>query len=110
MSDMHFDEPQPPRFDDAVVTAVLDHMNGDHREDSLDIVRAFGALEATDAVMTDLDTEAGVWRATVDEAPIEVRVEWPDGPLTERPQLRVAVVKLHEEARERLGLPPVAPH
>lgn len=98
------------RFDDAVVTGVLTHMNGDHLDDSLDIVRAFGALEATAAVMTDLDTEAGVWTATVDGAPIEVRVPWPGGPLSERPQLRVAVVELHQQARERLGLPPAAPH
>ena len=28
------------RFDTAVVTGVLAHMNGDHADDSLDIVRA----------------------------------------------------------------------
>lgn len=107
---MHFDEKPAPRFDDAVVTGVLAHMNGDHLEDSLDIVRAFGALEATAAVMTDLDTDAGVWLATVEGAEVEVRVPWPGGPLTERPQLRVAVVELHSRARHKLGLPPVAPH
>ena len=108
---MHFDEKPAPRFDDDVVTGVLAHMNGDHREDSLDIVRAFGALEATSAEMVDLDTEAGVWTAHVGGGSvIEVRVPWPGGPLTERPQLRVAVVELHSQARHKLGLPPVAPH
>lgn len=99
-----------PRFDDAVVTGVLAHMNGDHLDDSLDIVRAYGAPTATAATMTDLDTEVGVWTATVDGQDVEVRVPWPGGPLAERPQLRVAVVELHQQARERLGLPPVAPH
>ena len=98
------------RFDDAVVTGVIGHMNGDHLEDSLDIVRAYGQPDATSARMVDLDTEVGVWAAVVDGADVEVRVPWPGAPLAERPQLRVAVVALHEAAREKLGLPPVAPH
>ena len=98
------------RFDDAVVTGVLGHMNGDHLDDSLDIVRAYGQPAATAARMTDLDTEAGVWAATVDGTDVEVRVPWPGAPLTERPQLRVAVVELHRAAREQLGLPPAEPH
>ncbi|MFC6695605.1 DUF2470 domain-containing protein [Nocardioides daphniae] len=104
------DQRAAARFDDAVVTGVLGHMNGDHLDDSLDIVRAAGHPTATSATMTDLDTEVGVWSAVVDGQEVEVRVPWPGGPLTERPQLRVAVVKIHEEAREKLGLPPVAPH
>ena len=98
------------RFDDAIVAGVSGHMNGDHGEDNLDIVRAFGAPTATSATMTDLDTEVGVWAAIVDGAEVEVRVPWPGAPLSERPQLRTAVVALHQAARERLGLPPVAEH
>lgn len=98
------------RFDDAVVTGVLAHMNGDHLDDSLDIVRAYGQPDATTAQMVDLDTEVGVWTALVDGEDHEVRVGWPGGPLRERPQLRVAVVELHTAAREKLGLEPVAPH
>ena len=98
------------RFDDAIVAGVTGHMNGDHLEDSLDIVRAYGQPDAASARMTDLDTEVGVWAAVVDGADVEVRVPWPGAPLSERPQLRVAVVALHEAAREKLGLPPVAPH
>lgn len=85
-------------------------MNGDHGSDNLDIVRAYGAPEATAAVMTDLDTEVGVWSAVVGDETVEVRVPWPGAPLSERPQLRTAVVELHTEARVRLGLAPVEPH
>lgn len=93
-----------------MVSGVLGHMNADHTDDSLDIVRAYGAPEATAAVMTDLDTEGGLWQATVDGEEVDVRVPWPGAPLSERPQLRVAVVELHQAARERLGLPPAQPH
>jgi uncharacterized protein YkwD len=103
-------EQTPARFEAAVVAGVTGHMNGDHGADNLDIVRAYGAPEATAAVMTDLDTTEGVWTATVGDAEVEVRVPWPGAPLAERPQLRVAVVQLHTEARAKLGLPPVAPH
>lgn len=98
------------RFDDAVVTGVIAHMNGDHLDDSLDIVRAYGQPDATEVQMIDLDTEEGVWIALVEGKDHEVRVPWPGAPLSERPQLRVAVVELHTAAREKLGLEPVAPH
>lgn len=98
------------RFDDAVVTGVVAHMNGDHLDDSIDIVRAYGQPEATAAQMIDLDTEEGVWIALVEGKDREVRVPWPGAPLSERPQLRVAVVELHTAAREKLGLGPVTPH
>ncbi len=101
---------QPQRFADSVVAGVTGHMNGDHAADNLDIVRAYGQPTATAATMTDLDTVEGVWTATVDGSDVEVRVPWPGAPLSERPQLRVAVVELHTAAREKLGLPPVAPH
>lgn len=107
---MSTSEQTPARFEDAVVSGVTGHMNGDHGSDNLDIVRAYGAPAATSATMTDLDTVEGVWTAVVDGADVEVRVPWPGAPLAERPQLRVAVVQLHTAAREKLGLPPVAPH
>lgn len=103
-------EQPPARFDDAVVSGVIGHMNGDHTDDSLDIVRAHGYPGATEASMTDLDTVAGVWRALVDGEEVSVRIEWPGAPLSERPQLRTAVVVLHEQARETLGLEPKPKH
>jgi hypothetical protein len=94
-------------FDDAVVSAVLAHMNDDHPDDSLRIVRAFGRPHATAAEMVGLDEHGGIWWVeTVDEAGgdgSELRVEWPSRPVTERAGLRSAVVALHDEALRRLG-------
>ncbi|MGN0063446.1 MAG: DUF2470 domain-containing protein [Nocardioides sp.] len=98
------------RFDDAVVTAVLAHMNDDHTDDSLDVVRAFGQPTATSARMEDLDSEAGVFVAVVDGAEVQVRVPWPAGPISERPEIRHQVVAVHEEAVRRLGLEPREGH
>jgi putative heme iron utilization protein len=97
--------PFPPE----VVTAVLHHMNDDHTDDSLLIVRAFGAPDATGATMTGLDAEGGDWTAQVQGVPVPVRVPWPV-PVVERADIRRAVVVLHDTARERLGLPPRGEH
>lgn len=98
------------RFDEAVVSAVLAHMNDDHTDDSLDVVRAFGQPGASAARMVDLDTEAGVFAADVEGTEVEVRVPWPAGPISERPEIRHQVVAVHEEAVRRLGLEPRERH
>ena len=100
----------PQRFDDAVVEAVLAHMNDDHTDDSLDVVRAWGHPHADEAVMVDLDTAGGVWRGVVDGQDIEVRVPWPGGEIAERPEIRREVVAVHAEALRRLGRAPDAGH
>jgi hypothetical protein len=92
-------------FDDAVIAAVTGHMNGDHAADNLAIVRAFAEPTATAARMTDLDTEAGEWAATVDGAERTVRVPWP-GQVTDRASIRTEVVALYHAACERLGVEP----
>lgn len=91
-------------FDAAVISAVTGHMNDDHPEDSMLIARAFGAPEATSSVMVDLDTTAGVWRVVDAEGERLLRVEWPGGEITERPEIRREVVKLYKAACERLGV------
>jgi len=94
-------------FDEAATTGILSHMNGDHTDDNLLIVRAFGVPEAVSATMTGLDGEAGDWVATVaDGSTAAVRVPWPDGPIDERPQVRKAVVLVYREACSRLGVTP----
>lgn len=94
-------------FDPAVVDAVLAHMNDDHADDSLRIVRAFGRPQATAAEMVGLDEHGGIWWVeVVDEGGgdgSELRVEWPGAPLAERADIRRAVVELHDEAVRRLG-------
>ena len=89
-----------------VVNAVCAHMNDDHTEDSLRIVRAFARPTASAAVMSGLDATAGTWTVTVDGAEETVRVGWPAGEITERAEIRREVVVLHEEACAKLGLEP----
>ncbi|WP_029145266.1 DUF2470 domain-containing protein [Microbacterium luticocti] len=97
----------PHTFDADAVTGVLTHMNGDHTDDNLLIVRAFGATDAVSAQMTGLDGDAGVWEAiAADGARTDVRVPWPDGPISERPAVRRSVVLVYREACRRLGVEP----
>ena len=100
----------PTHFDDSVAAALLRHMNDDHRDDNLLIVRAFGHSDATEATMLGFDGDAGAWEATgASGAVTEVRVPWPGGPITERPEVRREVVALYDAACERLGVTP-RPH
>ena len=92
-------------FDASVIEAVTGHMNGDHPEDNLLIVRAFGRPEATESTMTGLDANAGVWRAVDTSGEHEVRIDWPGGPIGERPEIRREVVALYKAACEKLGVP-----
>jgi hypothetical protein len=100
----------PHTFDEATLTGVLRHMNSDHTGDNVLIVRAFAGLDATSAVMTGFDGDGGDWAATTSAAaPEHVRVPWPGGPITERPEVRREVVALYDEACRRLGVEP-RPH
>ncbi|WP_229052799.1 DUF2470 domain-containing protein [Aeromicrobium sp. Leaf350] len=94
-------------FEPAVVDAVLAHMNDDHTDDSLLIVRAFGVTDAESATMTGLDGEAGVFEAVVGGVATEVRVPWSE-PITERAEIRREVVVLYDRACGALGLEPRA--
>jgi hypothetical protein len=96
-------------FDPQVVDAVLAHMNVDHTDDSLLIVRAFALPDATAATMTGLDEEAGVFSAVVTDGAREVRGPWPAGRITERAEIRREVVALYDAACARLGVEP-RPH
>lgn len=102
----------PHIFDSDVVAAILSHMNGDHTDDNLLIARAFASasdLPITDAVMTDLDGDGGVWQITRAGVPEELRVPWPGGSITERPEVRREVVAIYDTACEKLGVEP-RPH
>lgn len=87
-------------------------MNDDHRDDNLLIGRAFGGADVTAATMVTFDGEAGVWeirRADADAAPEELRVPWPGGAITERPEVRREIVALYDAACLTLGVTP-RPH
>lgn len=98
-------------FDDTVRSAVLGHMNGDHGDDNLLIVRAFGdAGDLVSATMTDFDQDGGEWRAfAVSGTAATVRVPWPGGRISQRAEVRREIVALYDAACRRLGLEP-RPH
>lgn len=91
-------------FPPDVVDAVLHHMNDDHTDDSVVIVRAFAEPTATAATMIGLDATGGTWEAEVDGQQRPVTISWP-GPVAERADLRRQIVELYDSACERLGLP-----
>lgn len=93
------------QFDPAVISAVLDHMNGDHTDDNLLIARAFGHPGATESTMTGLDQVSGFWRVVDPAGEHELRLPWPGGPITERAEIRKGVVALYQNACVRLGVP-----
>lgn len=98
-------------FDHDTQRAVLAHMNDDHLDDNLLIVRAFGPdPEAASAVMTGFDGDGGDWAATsADGVATAVRIGWPGGAIDERREVRREVVALYDAACARLGVTP-RPH
>jgi hypothetical protein len=98
-----------PTFSPEVVDAVLRHMNADHRDDNVIIVRANGAPGAVGATMTSLDEREGVWSVRLVgsdvESDVEVRVPWTI-PVAERADIRKAVVFLYRDACKKLGVEP----
>ena len=93
-----------PAFSPDVIAAVLHHMNDDHRDDSVLIVRAFSSADVEMAEMVDLDEHGGLWRYTADGEQRELRVDWPGGEIAERPEIRREIVALYDAACERLGV------
>lgn len=96
----------PDPFDPQVSAAVAAHMNGDHAEDNLLIVRSLGGRPAaTAAVMTGVRPDGAVFEATVDGAPVEAVVPWAQA-ITDRGAIRVEVVRMYHEACAALGVEP----
>ncbi|MDF2666815.1 MAG: hypothetical protein K0R81_2665 [Microbacterium sp.] len=98
-------------FDLDTRRAVLAHMNADHLDDNLLIVRAFGPdPAAVSAVMAGFDGDGGEWViAGADGISSSVRIAWPGGAIAERREVRREVVALYDAACERLGVTP-RPH
>lgn len=99
-------------FSAEVIAAVLHHMNDDHRDDNLLIGRAFGGADVTASAMLTFDGDAGVWqvrRGDADASAEELRVPWPGGAITERPEVRREIVALYDAACTTLGVTP-RPH
>ena len=82
---------------------MLTHMNDDHADDSLTIVRAHGYPAAVAAEMTGVDEHGGTWHVVDAVGEASLRIAWLGGEVTERSQLRAEVVRLHEAARRVTG-------
>lgn len=96
-------------FPQQVVEAVRDHMNLDHTDDSLLIVRSLGKTPAaTAAEVSGLDGTDLFFSAVVDGAETTVAVPWSE-PITERPQIRLEIERMYHEACAALGVAPREP-
>lgn len=92
-------------FDEGALAGVLGHMNSDHTDDNLLIVRAFGHPDAVAATMTGFDGDGGDWRVELPDGDgAELRVPWPGGAIAERREVRREVVALYDEACRLLGV------
>lgn len=87
-------------FPDEVLAAVVAHMNEDHRDDSLSIVRTLGGLpDATGATVRALDPAGVVFGVDLGSGPgPDVMVPWQSTP-RERADIRHELVRMTEESR-----------
>lgn len=93
-------------FGPEVVAAVSRHMNDDHPEDAVLICRTLGGCPgATRARTVGLDADGMDFAVTVDDIEVPVRIPFAYR-LTERAEIRREVVRMYQEACERLGVPP----
>jgi putative heme iron utilization protein len=91
-------------FTPEVVGQIASHLNGDHAEDIVLIVRALGGISsATGARMSGMDADAIEFAAAVDGIEVPVRIPFASR-LTERQQVRVETVRMYREACAALGL------
>lgn len=85
-------------FDAAVVAAVTSHVNDDHGDACLDIVRALGGVpSASEACLEDVDAVSATFGALVGGEVVRVRVPW-SRRIGERAEIRTEIVAMHERA------------
>nr|WP_296065813.1 DUF2470 domain-containing protein [uncultured Actinoplanes sp.] len=95
-------DPFPPE----VVAQVAGHMNDDHADDNVLIVRALGGIpSATAARVSGMDADAMEFAAVVDGIEVPVRIPFSER-LTERQQVRAEAVRMYHEACRVLGEEP----
>jgi|SRR3954468_2471162 putative heme iron utilization protein len=95
-------DPFPPE----VVEQIARHMNDDHTDDNVLIVRALGGVTtATAARVSGMDADAMEFAAVVDGIQVPVRIPFSER-LTERRQVRAEAVRMYREACTALGVTP----
>jgi putative heme iron utilization protein len=96
----------PDPFAPQIEAAVVAHMNGDHVEDNLLIVRSLGGLpDATEARMTGISPAGAAFEGVVAGTAQAVTVPW-SSPIADRGAIRVEVVRMYHEACAALGVAP----
>jgi putative heme iron utilization protein len=95
-------DPFPPE----VVAQIARHMNGDHADDNVLIVRGLGGANgATAARMSGMDADGMDFQAAVDGIEVPIRIPF-SARLTERRQVRAEAVRMYQQACAALGVPP----
>lgn len=92
--------PPDPWLPEHVLDAIVAHMNDEHRDDSLTIVRALGGRpSATAASLARLDPTGVVFEVQLADGGVDtVVVPWQSVPI-ERADVRHELVRMTEESR-----------
>ena len=95
-------DPFPPD----VVAQIAHHMNGDHADDNVLIVRGLGGADAaTSARMSGMDADGMDFSAAINGVEVPIRIPFAER-LTERRQVRAEAVRMYREACAALGVTP----
>ncbi|GAA3350724.1 hypothetical protein GCM10020358_77710 [Amorphoplanes nipponensis] len=93
-------------FTPEVVAQIARHMNDDHAEDNVLIVRGLGGISTASAArMSGLDSDGMDFEATVNGIAVPVRIPFSER-LTERRQVRGETVRMYQQACAALGVAP----
>ena len=93
-------------FTPEVVAQIARHMNDDHADDNVLIVRGLGGIgTASAARMSGLDSDGMDFEATVNGIAVPVRIPFSER-LTERRQVRGEAVRMYQAACAALGVTP----
>ncbi|AGL14367.1 DUF2470 domain-containing protein [Actinoplanes sp. N902-109] len=93
-------------FTPDVVDQIAHHMNGDHAEDNLLIVRGLAGIHGAGAArMSGMDADGMDFEAIVDGIAVPVRIPFSQR-LTERRQVRGEAVRMYHQACAALGIEP----
>ena len=93
-------------FPPEVVAQIARHMNDDHADDNVLIVRGLGgATGATAARLDDMDADGMDFAAAVNGVEVPIRIPFRER-LTERRQVRAEAVRMYQDACAALGVAP----
>lgn len=91
-----------PGLNEHTVDRILGHMNGEHAEDNLLIVRAFAARDAVGARMTGVSSSEGRWLAETPMEELAVSIPW-SSPVRSSEDARREIIALQARALRELG-------